>query len=286
MICRASLYYLECTLSTDFLAALIVLSHLLKIEIYSHGSSDPLKPRAQTLTEPNGQVFLFLFTLPPQINILDWGCVQSLVPPVFYPPSKVFPLLDTRTAHHGRCCTRGRRSPLLPPHTLHSNALQRLHHLEGAPDPFPSEAISSTVYRPQNLAPVDPDSQDLEAFPSLAPSPVNVSRPVAPAWGAPTGPRLAAHVPQVTESFTLSAIDLSSAGKDGRPATLGEIMKQVMANYKIRIEASTNQKTRQTTFHLKADSRKELEKGKRSLLASLSPLVRCPLFASVPRVTI
>ena len=165
-------------------------------------------------------------------------------------------------------------------------ALQRLHHLEGAPDPFPSEALSSTVYRPQNLAPVDPDSQDLEAFPSLAPSPVNVSKPVAPAWGAPTGPRLAAHVPQATESFTLSAIDLSSAGKDGRPTTLGEIMKQVMANYKIRIEASTNQKTRQTTFHLKADSRKELEKGKRSLLASLSPLVRCPLFASVSRVTI
>ena len=79
--------------------------------------------------------------------------------------------------------------------------------------------------------------------------------------------------PQATESFTLSAIDLSSAGKDGRPTTLGEIMKQVMANHKIRIEASTNQKTRQTTFHLKADSKKELEKGKRNLLAALSPVV-------------
>jgi len=164
-------------------------------------------------------------------------------------------------------------------------ALQRLHHLEGAPDPFPSEAISPAVSRPQNLAPIDPASQDLEAFPSLAPSPLNVSKPAAPAWGAPTGPRLAAHVPQVTESFTLSAIDLSSAGKDGKPTTLGEIMKQVMANFKIRIEASTNQKTRQTTFHLKADSRKELEKGKRSLLASLSPVVRVLLFASVSRVT-
>lgn len=163
-------------------------------------------------------------------------------------------------------------------------ALARLHHLEGAPDPFPSEAISPTVSRPKNLAPVDPDSQDQEAFPSLAPSPLNVSKPVVPAWGAPTGPRLAAHVPQVTESFTLSAIDLSSAGKDGRPTTLGEIMKQVMANYKIRIEASTNQKTRQTTFHLKADSRKELEKGKRSLLASLSPLVTIVIHAPVSTV--
>jgi hypothetical protein len=71
----------------------------------------------------------------------------------------------------------------------------------------------------------------------------------------------------------LSAIDLSSAGKDGKPTTLGEVMKQVMANHKIRIEASTNQKTRQTTFHLKADSKKELEKGKRGLLASLTPVV-------------
>ena len=77
----------------------------------------------------------------------------------------------------------------------------------------------------------------------------------------------------MTESFTLSSIDLSSAGRDGKPTTLGEIMKQVMANHKIKIEASTNQRTRQTTFHLKAESRKELEKGKRSLLASLSPLV-------------
>ena len=89
----------------------------------------------------------------------------------------------------------------------------------------------------------------------------------------------------MTESFTLSAIDLSSAGRDGKPTTLGEIMKQVMANHKIKIEASTNQKTRQTTFHLKADSRKELEKGKRSLLASLSPLVRRLLFVNVSLVT-
>jgi hypothetical protein len=84
----------------------------------------------------------------------------------------------------------------------------------------------------------------------------------------------------------LSAIDLSSAGRDGKPTTLGEIMKQVMANHKIRIEASTNQKTRQTTFHLKADSRKELEKGKRSLLASLSPVVGRLFLVSVSRVTI
>jgi hypothetical protein len=146
---------------------------------------------------------------------------------------------------------------------------QRLHQLDGAPDPFPSEAHSAPVSKPQNLAPLDTDSQD--AFPSLAPSPGATTKPVASAWSATAGPRLATHTAQVTESFTLSAIDLSSAGRDGKPTTLGEIMKQVMANHKIRIEASTNQKTRQTTFHLKADSKKELEKGKRNLLAALSP---------------
>ncbi len=109
---------------------------------------------------------------------------------------------------------------------------QRLH-LEGAPDPFPSEAIPVTVSKPQKVAPLDTDSQD--AFPSLAPSPVSVNKPVPSAWGTSAGPRLAAHTSQVTESFTLSAIDLSSAGRDGKPATLGEVMKQVMANHKIKI---------------------------------------------------
>ena len=148
---------------------------------------------------------------------------------------------------------------------------QRLHQLDGAPDPFPSESLSAPVSKLQNLAPLDTDSQD--AFPSLAPSPGAAAKPVASAWSPAAGPRLAVQTSQATESFTLSAIDLSSAGKDGRPTTLGEIMKQVMANHKIRIEASTNQKTRQTTFHLKADSKKELEKGKRNLLAALSPVV-------------
>ncbi|KAH9061342.1 SCP160 protein [Lactarius vividus] len=150
-------------------------------------------------------------------------------------------------------------------------SLTRLHQLEGAPDPFPSESLSAPVSKLQNLAPLDTDSQ--EAFPSLAPSPGAATKPVASAWSASAGPRLAVHTSQATESFTLSAIDLTSAGKDGRPTTLGEIMKQVMANHKIKIEASTNQKTRQTTFHLKADSKKELEKGKRSLLAALSPVI-------------
>ncbi|KAH9176394.1 hypothetical protein EDB89DRAFT_1941161 [Lactarius sanguifluus] len=90
-------------------------------------------------------------------------------------------------------------------------SLTRLHQLEGAPDPFPSESLSAPVSKLHNLASLNTDSQ--EAFPSLAPSP-----------GAG---RQTAHASQATE----------------------------------------------TTFHLKADSKKELEKGKRSLLAALSPVV-------------
>jgi hypothetical protein len=56
-------------------------------------------------------------------------------------------------------------------------------------------------------------------------------------------------------------------------------MKQITTKYKVKLEASLNQKTRQTTFYIKSDTQKELDKAKRSLLALLSPVVR-PLFLS------
>jgi hypothetical protein len=115
------------------------------------------------------------------------------------------------------------------------------------------------------------DTESESAFPSLA-TPVHAT---APSWVAASGPRIKPNVtkaPIFTDSFTLSAIDLSH-GKDGRPTTLGEIMKQVMAKYKIKLEASGNQKVRQTTFHIRAESQKDLDKAKRSLVALLSPVV-------------
>jgi hypothetical protein len=45
-----------------------------------------------------------------------------------------------------------------------------------------------------------------------------------------------------------------------------------MQNYKVKVEASTNQK-RETIFYLKSDYQKELDKAKRHLLALLSPVV-------------
>lgn len=113
------------------------------------------------------------------------------------------------------------------------------------------------------------DTQSETAFPSLAPS-ASAAAPAASAWG---GSRIRLAVPKqpvFSDSITLSAIDLSN----GRPTTLGEIMKQVTTKHKVKLEAAPNQKTRQTTFFLKADSEKDLEKAKRSLVALLSPVVR------------
>ncbi|KAG6837485.1 hypothetical protein H0H93_008410 [Arthromyces matolae] len=155
--------------------------------------------------------------------------------------------------------------------------LQRRHELEGAPDPFPSlvEPASAPVkaQAPANLE-LDTDSQ--AAFPSLASSTPVVSSVSRPAWGSTNGPRIkpTALKSQVfADTFTLAAIDLTNTGKDGKPATLGEIMRQVQAKYKVKVEASANQRSRQTTFYIKADTQKELDKAKRSLMALLSPTV-------------
>ena len=144
--------------------------------------------------------------------------------------------------------------------------------MEGAPDPFPS--LNDPAPRKSKAAtPAEAPSADSEeAFPTLAPA----SRPASQAstWAPRIARSAAPVVPQVTESFTLGAIDLSQAGKDGKPTTLGEIMKGVMAKHKgIKIEASSNQRVRQTTFNIKAENRKELEKAKRALLSGLSPTV-------------
>lgn len=126
------------------------------------------------------------------------------------------------------------------------------------------------------------DTGSQEAFPSLAPSPVSQSanKPAGSAWGSSAGPRIRPAVTKqimFSDSFILSSSDIATAGRDGKPISLGQVMKQVMVQHKVKIEASTNQKSRQTTFFLKAEYQKDLDKAKRSLLALLSPVVRIPI---------
>ncbi|KAF9568060.1 hypothetical protein CPC08DRAFT_746592 [Agrocybe pediades] len=165
--------------------------------------------------------------------------------------------------------------------------LQKRHELEGAPDPFPSLSQQSAAVPSQKTTPAPVDTESEEAFPSLASAAPPTNGPANSAWGAATGPRIKASVnrtPVFTDSFTLSAIDLSNTGKDGKAGSLGEVIKTVMAKYKVKVEASANQKARQTTFHVKAESQKELDKAKRSLLALLSPNIT--LVINAPASTI
>ncbi|KAG6828212.1 hypothetical protein H0H92_008785 [Tricholoma furcatifolium] len=155
-----------------------------------------------------------------------------------------------------------------------SLTVNRRHQLEGAPDPFPSLVEPTPKPSKAQATDLELDTDSQTAFPSLASSTPVTATATKSAWGADAGPRIkpsGVKTQVFADSFTLTSLDLSNTGKDGKPATLGDVMRQVMAKYKVKVEASANQKTRQTTFHIKADTQKELDKAKRSLLALLSP---------------
>ncbi|KAL4252818.1 K Homology domain-containing protein [Abortiporus biennis] len=137
------------------------------------------------------------------------------------------------------------------------------------------------------LSAADLQANSIEAFPSLASAtPSGTAKPTS-AWGTPVGPRIkaaASKQPLVSDSFTIHVPDLSAAGKDGKPTSLGEALRQVMNQHKVKVDASTNRGARQTTFYLKSESKKELDRAKRSLLALLSPVVS--LVINAPQSTI
>lgn len=155
------------------------------------------------------------------------------------------------------------------------HSVQRRHaELEGAPDPFPSLTDSPVKARPAPPSNGTLDTDSDVAFPSLAPSAPPAVKAPATAWGAPRIKATVSKQPTFSDSFTIPVGDLSTAGRDGRPTSLGEIMKQIMAQYKVKLDASTNQKLRQTTFFLKSENKRDFEKAKKALLAGLSPVVR------------
>ncbi|KAF8520456.1 hypothetical protein BU17DRAFT_46843 [Hysterangium stoloniferum] len=161
--------------------------------------------------------------------------------------------------------------------TLSAADLQRRHELEGAPDPFPSLGGKEEPKIKRSSGTSTPAALDTDssvAFPSLASS--VPPRPAAAAWGAATGPRIKVSAPKnklMSESFTLSAVNLSRAGRDGKAGTMSDVMKNTMAKFKVKVEASTQRKTGQTTFFVKGESEREVEKAKRQLVSSLSPVV-------------
>lgn len=164
---------------------------------------------------------------------------------------------------------------------LSAAELQKKHELEGAPDPFPS--LGEATSKPKRVAQVPTDADSQADFPTLATSAPAAAAPKS-AWGSDAGPRIKATVkstPLITDYFTVTQAELPA--KDGKQTSVGEVMKQVMAKYRVRIEASTNQ-SRQTTFHMKGETQKDLDKAKRHLLAALSPVVT--LILNAPASTI
>ncbi|KAG1734692.1 uncharacterized protein EDB91DRAFT_1146341 [Suillus paluster] len=159
---------------------------------------------------------------------------------------------------------------------LSAAELQKRHELEGAPDPFPSLGEATPIKPRRGVQ----DSADADSdFPTLAPSAPATALPGKSAWGSDAGPRIKATIkatPVITDSFTITQVELPV--KDGKQTSLGEVMKQVLTMFKVKIEASTNQ-SRQTTFHMKAEVQKEIDKAKRHLLATLSPMVTLTLNA-------
>ncbi|QRV79572.1 Vigilin 1 [Ceratobasidium sp. AG-Ba] len=174
--------------------------------------------------------------------------------------------------------------------------LQQKHsELEGAPDPFPPMSQNGTgtgpsagaARRRQRNEPLDTESES--AFPSLASSaPPKAAAPVS-AWA--TAPRIQQSAARVTslisDSFVIENIDLSTAGKDGKPTTLAEIMKRIQAQLKnVKLEASTQRKDgrSKTSFVIKAENGNDLESAKRKLTAALSPIVTKVIQAPVSAI--
>ncbi|GJJ06343.1 hypothetical protein Clacol_000534 [Clathrus columnatus] len=154
--------------------------------------------------------------------------------------------------------------------------LQRRHELEGTPDPFPSLDGRDDI-PPQPVGSDGPSVLDTEsavAFPSLAPSAPAKLPASQLAWS--NTPRINPTVVKTTgvsDSFDLAAVDLSRVGRDNKPGTLSDAMKTIMFRFKVKVEASTQRKSGYTTFFIKGESEREVEKAKRQLIANLSPHV-------------
>lgn len=148
--------------------------------------------------------------------------------------------------------------------------------MSGHTGPTPVALSRSRQYPQQEL-----DTGSHDAFPSLSASPATAAqpKPTTSAWAS--RPRIKPS--GVTESFTLQDIDLSGAGKDGRPATLSEVTRSITQKFKVKIEASANHR-KETTFYLKSESQKELDKAKKALVAACSPVIT--LIVQAPASTI
>jgi hypothetical protein len=80
--------------------------------------------------------------------------------------------------------------------------------------------------------------------------------------------------PVFTDSFVLAGIDTSANHtRDGKPRTLGDIVKDVMAKHKVKVELFSQKMSNQTTFTVTGASESNVDQAKKVLTTSLSPTV-------------
>jgi hypothetical protein len=80
--------------------------------------------------------------------------------------------------------------------------------------------------------------------------------------------------PVYTESFALTGIDPSATHtKDGKPKSLGDIVKDIQTKHKVKVEVFSQRTSNQTTFTVTGASDASVEAAKRALTTSLSPVV-------------
>ncbi|KAG8835486.1 hypothetical protein FRC18_000438 [Serendipita sp. 400] len=140
--------------------------------------------------------------------------------------------------------------------------------LEGAPDPFPSlNDAPASKPSASNSGPLNTDSEDL--FPSLA-TPNTPKQ--ATTWSVRAVKPVSA--PVFTDSFSLTGIDPSAYHtRDGKPKSLGDIIKDVQTKFKVKVEVSSQRTSNQTTFSVTGPSDSAVESAKKALTTSLSPQI-------------
>ena len=105
-------------------------------------------------------------------------------------------------------------------------------------------------------------------FPSLGPATQNGNRAPLVAW-AP----VARATPVLVESFVLNQVEAVRRTKEGRPLSVGDIIKSIQTKFKVKVEISSQLKSSQTSFTVKGDSQANVDAAKKALISDLSPVV-------------
>lgn len=106
----------------------------------------------------------------------------------------------------------------------------------------------------------------------LGPASQNGNRAPPVAW-APAARAKPVLAPVYSESFVLNQVEAVRRTKEGRPLSVGDIIKGIQTKFKVKVELSSQLKSNQTSFSVKGDSQASVDAAKKALISDLSPVV-------------